>query len=105
MMEYLVNTKSFHNLKKVLRGVDMVEIEIDENACVGCGSCVDDCPNDVYEMDETKNKTKVVNADDCMACLSCHEICPAEAMEHKNIHVAKRLYIDRRVNDVLKKII
>ena len=43
----------------------MVKIEIDEDACVGCGSCVEDCPNDVYEMDEAKNKTKVVNEDDC----------------------------------------
>ncbi len=83
----------------------MVKIEIDEDACVGCGSCVDDCPNDVYEMDEIKNKTKVVKEDDCMACLSCHEICPAEAMAHKNIHVAKRLYIDRKVNGILKKMI
>ncbi len=61
----------------------MVEIIIDEDACVGCGSCVDDC----------------------MACLSCHEICPAQAMTHKDIHVAKRLYIDRRVNHILERII
>jgi L-aspartate semialdehyde sulfurtransferase ferredoxin len=83
----------------------MVEIKIDEDACVGCGSCVDDCPNDVYEMDEEKGKTKVVNEQDCMACLSCHEICPAQAMEHLDTHVAKRLYIDRKVNDVIKKIV
>ncbi len=83
----------------------MVEILIDEDACVGCGSCVDDCPNDVYKMNEEKWKTEVVNLEDCMACLSCHEICPAQAMEHRDIHVAKRLYIDRKVTDVLEKII
>ncbi|MDD3754218.1 MAG: ferredoxin family protein [Methanobacterium sp.] len=83
----------------------MVEIIIDEDACVGCASCVEDCPNDVYEMDEANNKTKVVNEVDCMACLSCHEICPAQAMEHRDIHVAKRLYIDRKVNYALKRII
>lgn len=83
----------------------MVEILVDEDACVGCGSCVEDCPNDVYEMDEEKNKTHVVKEEDCMACLSCHEICPAQAMEHRDIHVAKRLYIDRKVNYELERII
>lgn len=83
----------------------MVKIEIDEEACVGCGSCVDDCPNDVYKLDDERGKSMVVNEEDCMACLSCHEICPAQAMEHHDIHVAKRLYIDRRVNDVIRKIV
>ena len=83
----------------------MVKIEIDEDACVGCGSCVEDCPNDVYEMDDNKHKTRVVKEEDCMACLSCHEICPAQAMEHQDIHVAKRLYIDRKVIYALDRII
>lgn len=83
----------------------MVKIEIDEEACVGCGSCVDDCPNDVYKLDDEMGKSMVVNEEDCMACLSCHEICPAQAMEHHDIHVAKRLYIDRRVNNVIRKIV
>jgi len=83
----------------------MVKIEIDEDACVGCGSCVEDCPNDVYEMDEAKNKTRIIKEEDCIACLSCHEICPAQAMEHQDIHVAKRLYIDRKVNNTINKII
>jgi L-aspartate semialdehyde sulfurtransferase ferredoxin len=83
----------------------MATIKIDENACVGCGSCVEDCPNDVYELDVKIEKSKVINEEDCMACLSCHEICPSQAMEHMDIHIAKRLYIDRRVDQVLKKII
>lgn len=83
----------------------MVKIEIDEDACVGCGSCVEDCPNDVYELDEEKKKSKVVKEEDCMECLSCHEICPSQAMEHKDIHVAKRLYIERKVYEMLDKIL
>ncbi|AXV38176.1 MAG: ferredoxin family protein [Methanobacteriaceae archaeon] len=83
----------------------MTKIKVDEDACVGCGSCVEDCPNDVYELDQEHGKTVVINEDDCMACLSCHEICPSQALEHDNIHVAKRLYIDRKVTTALKKII
>lgn len=83
----------------------MVKIKIDEDACVGCGSYVDDCPNDVYELDKEHGKTIIVNEMDCMACLSCHEICPSQALEHEDIHIAKRLYIDRKVNNVLSKIL
>ena len=47
----------------------MVKIKVDEDACVGCGSCVEDCPNDVYELDSEHGKTVVVKEEDCMACL------------------------------------
>jgi len=83
----------------------MVEINVDEDACVGCGSCVEDCPNEVYELDKEHRKIVVVKETDCMACLSCHEICPSQALEHRDIHVAKRLYIDRKVNKAISKII
>ncbi|MCZ3364773.1 MULTISPECIES: ferredoxin family protein [Methanobacterium] len=83
----------------------MVKIKVDEGACVGCGSCVEDCPNDVYELDSEHGKTVVVNEKDCMACLSCHEICPSQALEHDDIPVAKRLYIDRKVNQIINKIL
>mgnify|MGYP005839933933 CR=1 FL=1 len=83
----------------------MAKVIVDEDACVGCGSCVEDCPLNVYELDKEHGKTVVVNEVDCMACLSCHEICPSQALEHEDIHVAKRLYIDRKVSKALEKII
>ena len=83
----------------------MVKIKVDEGACVGCGSCVEDCPNDVYELDSEHGKTVVVKEGDCMGCLSCHEICPSQALEHDDVPVSKRLYIDRKVNKVIDKIL
>ncbi|WP_414469444.1 4Fe-4S dicluster domain-containing protein [Methanobacterium sp. ACI-7] len=83
----------------------MVKVIVDEDACVGCGSCVEDCPSNVYELDKENGKTVVMKETDCMACLSCHEICPAQALEHENIHVAKRLYIDRKVTKTIDKIL
>ncbi|HEX3013929.1 MAG TPA: 4Fe-4S binding protein, partial [Methanobacterium sp.] len=59
----------------------------------------------VYELDSEHGKTVVVNEKDCMACLSCHEICPSQSLEHDDIPVAKRLYIDRKVNKVIDKIL
>lgn len=83
----------------------MVKVIVEQEACVRCGSCVEDCPNDVFELDKEHGKTVVVNEVDCIACLSCHEICPSQALEHRDIHIAKRLYIDRRISKALDKII
>jgi len=83
----------------------MAKVVVDEDACVGCGSCVEDCPNGVYELDKEHGKTVVIKEEDCMACLSCHEICPSQALEHNDIHISKRLYIDRKVSKALNKII
>lgn len=52
---------------------------VDEEKCVGCSECVDNCPQDVLEMQN--DKAKVVNPDDCVDCESCVEVCEADAIE------------------------
>ncbi|WOF17166.1 4Fe-4S dicluster domain-containing protein [Methanoplanus sp. FWC-SCC4] len=81
----------------------MIEITVDEDACVGCGLCVKDCPMKVFELKENHSFPK--RPENCMACLSCHEICPAQALEHKGIYAAKRHYIDIRVCEMLNRVI
>lgn len=85
----------------------MIKITIDEDACVGCTLCVDECPTDVFEFDEEKRIPKVVKEKECFGCLSCSEICPASAILHEdvihsedhyhdeeNIRLASRLAVD-----------
>ena len=43
----------------------MAKITIDENACVGCGLCVNNCP-DCFEMDN--NGIAKVKNPDCSSC-------------------------------------
>lgn len=52
---------------------------VDEEKCVGCAECVDNCPQDVFEMQN--DKSKVINPDDCVDCESCVEVCEADAIE------------------------
>ena len=53
--------------------------EIDEAACTGCGTCVENCPAEVLEMDD--DKAKIVNIDDCVDCEACVENCSSNAIK------------------------
>ena len=48
-------------------------IEADE--CIGCGICVDACPQEVLG-----GVAEVVNEDACIACGDCVEECPMGAI-------------------------
>ena len=51
-------------------------IETDE--CIGCGICVDACPQEVLEVNG--GVVEVVNEDNCIACGDCVEECPMGAI-------------------------
>ena len=49
-----------------------------ENRCIGCGACVDACPNGCLSRTESG---VVVDRACCAGCGACAEACPANAME------------------------
>ncbi len=51
-------------------------IEADE--CIGCGICVDSCPQEVLEV--VNGVCEPVNEDACIACGDCVEECPMGAI-------------------------
>jgi NAD-dependent dihydropyrimidine dehydrogenase PreA subunit len=57
----------------------MVEVKVDNEKCDGCGTCVDVCPVDVFEIVEEKSTVK--NPDECLACRACEVQCPNAAIE------------------------
>ncbi len=52
--------------------------ELDEEACTGCGVCVDICPSEVYQL--VDERPQPVDPEECIECRACEEQCPANAI-------------------------
>jgi NAD-dependent dihydropyrimidine dehydrogenase PreA subunit len=62
--------------------------KIDAEKCVGCGTCIESCPADVFRMDEKKGVAYPKYPQDCVTCCWCLGECPAQAVIHTNaVHV------------------
>ena len=71
---------------------------IKQDDCVGCGICVEQCPQNTILMRDGKAYIDMAN---CIRCGQCHEICPQEAVRHdsekipekvqNNVETARRL--------------
>jgi L-aspartate semialdehyde sulfurtransferase ferredoxin len=72
----------------------MIEITIDEKACVGCTLCVECCRTEVFSFNEEKKVAEVSRPKECFGCLSCAEICPATAIDHKGVTLSAAYYHD-----------
>jgi len=61
----------------------MVGVRIDVDKCSGCGTCVDVCPEKVFELQEEQGKkvSKVAAENQCFACRACELRCPERAIE------------------------
>lgn len=51
---------------------------INADECVGCETCVDECPSGAISMNN--DNIAVVNADECTDCGACVDACPTEAI-------------------------
>ncbi len=52
-----------------------VKVDVDE--CVGCGTCVDECPQEAISMNDGDI---AVIGDECTDCGLCVEACPTAAI-------------------------
>ena len=56
-------------------------IEIDMDACTGCGTCYEVCPSESFDEPEGgKVKVNEDNRADCVGCRACETQCPEEAI-------------------------
>ena len=55
---------------------------IDEDKCLGCGGCMENCPCGALELEDKGgyDKKSHVYTQNCTACHSCEPICPVQAI-------------------------
>lgn len=58
---------------------DVTTLELNREACIGCGMCVNVCPHAVFELNA--GKAKITDHDACMECGACAGNCPVDAIE------------------------
>jgi ferredoxin len=57
---------------------DVVTLRLDQEKCMGCGMCLQVCPQAV--LSQSNGKVDIVNRDACMECGACARNCPVEAL-------------------------
>jgi NAD-dependent dihydropyrimidine dehydrogenase PreA subunit len=55
-------------------------IEINEETCTGCKTCVKACFVDVMRWDDAKKKPIAAYQQDCVWCFTCEINCPAHSI-------------------------
>ena len=59
---------------------------VDEDACIGCGTCVTGCNRLVYRFDFDRKKPVVVDPLNCMVgCITCSNTCPTHAISFPSL--------------------
>ena len=54
-------------------------VVIDQNKCIGCGSCMRICPGNLIRTN-AKGKAYLKKERDCWSCTSCMKECPVKAI-------------------------
>jgi ferredoxin len=62
---------------------------VNEDLCVSCGVCVDDCPVGAITLKE--NQKAIINEDECIRCGRCHDVCPEEAVRHDSERIPEEI--------------
>ena len=53
---------------------------IDTDLCIGCGTCVESCPADIFRLDEVSGKAVIRYPENCQLCRFCELDCPVDAI-------------------------
>ena len=57
---------------------DVVTLRLDEQKCVGCGTCLAVCPHAV--LSPNNGRVRIEDRDACMECGACAQNCPTQAL-------------------------
>jgi NAD-dependent dihydropyrimidine dehydrogenase PreA subunit len=75
---YKVNLSEVCKMENFRYLPGVTTLQLDRDACVGCGMCEIVCPHAVFQMKD--KKAKIGDLDGCMECGACSLNCPAGAI-------------------------
>ena len=59
------------------------KITINQDDCIGCEACANNCPLQVFEIID--GKSHATNVDSCCSTLSCVAICPVSCIQVESV--------------------
>ena len=62
---------------------------VNQDLCVGCGICVDECPVGAITQDQSSKA--IINDDKCIRCGKCHDVCPQDAVRHDSERIPQEV--------------
>ena len=58
----------------------MIQLIVDKKKCTGCGTCINVCPVQIYELKAGKAVAIPSKVKDCLLCRACEASCPQSAI-------------------------
>ena len=77
---------------------------VDENKCIQCGLCYVTCGRMVFEMDEERRTSVVVEPYRCMVgCTTCGNICPSGAISFPDRGVVQKIERQHKILKIVQE--
>lgn len=84
---------------ELYQGIPRKEIawfpKVDLEKCSRCGSCAEECPNDVYDFDDAPIVARPYNCS--VGCSSCAKGCPSEAISFPDLKELQKILTGLRI--------
>ncbi len=74
------------------------KIEVDQEKCIGCGQCIDNCPGKVPALNE--DEKAYMGRPECITCSNCIVTCPEDAISIKETFYVEEGYYKTIPQDI-----
>lgn len=64
----------------------MLNLQIDQDSCIQCGECAEDCPYNIITLDGGYPEVVTDREEQCIQCQHCFTVCPTGALSIFGLH-------------------